>query len=276
MGSTASKQAAAASAPSAVLNPCPNTNVHVLENPILINRHNRKAVGCDQPHSKKKLMMPLFHRKPEPNELNASDNKTSKRNKKHKKKQNVTSLSTKRNPKYKRVTKSIIGKPTNFQHVSYVGRDGPIEPRSHGLLDVDDEVLAGQLLDIAARLDASPSDQAKKEPQPKDSESSCILERPRSPRSSGPPPPPPPHWSTLALRQIALSEPSLQSTRLFEDISAYTSKKYNKEHQNVEKNSISRRRPPRKNQSNIPRQRFNRYSSEKFGMPPSLRLGPSR
>ena len=46
------------------------------------------------------------------------------------KKHNVKSISVKRNAKYKRVTKSIIGKPSNFQHMGHVGMDQQFTPRT--------------------------------------------------------------------------------------------------------------------------------------------------
>ena len=53
-----------------------------------------------------------------------------KKKKLKEKKHNVKSISAKRNAKYKRVTKSIIGKPSNFQHMGHVGMDQQFTPRT--------------------------------------------------------------------------------------------------------------------------------------------------
>ncbi|KAI9498564.1 hypothetical protein BDB00DRAFT_867201 [Zychaea mexicana] len=70
--------------------------------------------------------------------------------KKKGKKHNVKSISVKRNAKYKRVTKSIIGKPANFQHMSHIGADQPARMVMHP----DDQFLAQQLRDITARVNS--------------------------------------------------------------------------------------------------------------------------
>ncbi|KAG2227010.1 hypothetical protein INT45_006417 [Circinella minor] len=151
------------------------------------------------------------------------------------KKHNVKSISVKRNAKYKRVTKSIIGKPSNFQHMGHVGADQQFTPRT--IRHPDNRMLAEQLHDITTRInslgDEGGDDQITIQVSPSTPTSSSFNQRqqqtkvgplseedrkhnqhnqnkdpeqqynqPRQQQQNiGPPPSPPAHWSSLALRQ---------------------------------------------------------------------------
>ncbi|KAI8145694.1 hypothetical protein BJV82DRAFT_22459 [Fennellomyces sp. T-0311] len=93
-----------------------------LDNTQNYGRHRGSTVGCEnttKPDSaKKRALLPVLLQRDD-------DDQKAKKKKKKGKKHNVKSISVKRNAKYKKITKSIIGRPANFQHMGHIGGDQP-------------------------------------------------------------------------------------------------------------------------------------------------------
>ncbi|CDH48227.1 predicted protein [Lichtheimia corymbifera JMRC:FSU:9682] len=175
------------------------------------------------------------------------------------KKHNVASISRKKNAKRKKVTKSIIGKPSNFQHVGYSAKNPPYQRSYH----VNDPIISSQLLDIAQRLDATSADTT----QPLSL--SPSRDKIRSSRRNDPPPLPPPHWSSLALRRAKLMKASNVNKQVLKDVSYPLAT----EQQHAGRRSTKRRQQHVKGKRHHHNKRI---PPEAFEMPPSLKLGPAR
>ncbi|KAI8342980.1 hypothetical protein BC941DRAFT_410129 [Chlamydoabsidia padenii] len=132
--------------------------------------------------------MPSCSSHTERHSLMRSTNKSIPRSRKskHQRQYHVGKVSAKRSkPKYRNVTKSIIGKPTNFKHTNHLGA-GDILASS-----VDTMALSNELYGIANQLDCFES-QVQNRELPHSAHD--VIQTPlKSTCSLPPPPPPPPH-----------------------------------------------------------------------------------